>query len=96
MQLDDFLKAYLVNGRVCPRPNYWQQVWKALPNRTDEGGSWSPSLPLILSAWGLTKEWEKKLRFREHLAWAVDHGAVDDITAILDSMDEGDWLHEGH
>ena len=95
MQLNDCLQAYLVNGRICPMPNYWSQIWKALPNRTHKGGSWTPSLPLILSAWGLTEEWEKKLRFREHLAWAVDHGAVSDIVTILDKMDESDWLHKG-
>lgn len=43
---------------------------------------------------GTTDEWEKKLRFREHLAWAVDHGAAGDIIAILDKMDECDWLHK--
>ena len=40
-------------GRVCPMPIYWNELWQMLPDkRQKENGKWEPSLPLILAAWG--------------------------------------------
>jgi hypothetical protein len=47
------------DGRVCPQPVVWQQLWEILPDRRRVGAGWEPLSPLILAAW-----WED-LQFRE-------------------------------
>jgi hypothetical protein len=39
------------DGRVCPQPIRWNELWEMLPNRTRIGSGWMPPLPLILAAW---------------------------------------------
>ena len=76
-------------------PGHWDRLWKALPGRQRKGYGWNPPVPLILGAWSLTSEFEKNSRFKEHLKWAHEQDAVAEVLAILDDMDEADWLHHG-
>ena len=72
------------NGRVCPQPSRWNELWEMLPNRRRSGGGWEPPLPLIL---------EKMSRLAEHIQWAETHGALPEVSAFLLSLAESDWHH---
>jgi hypothetical protein len=39
------------DGRVCPLPMKWNELWEMLPGRKRVGDAWEPPLPLILAAW---------------------------------------------
>jgi hypothetical protein len=63
------------DGRVCPQPMVWQQLWEILPDRRRVGAGWEPLSPFILAAWWETSNSEKRDRFHSHLRWASNHGA---------------------
>jgi hypothetical protein len=83
------------NGRVCPIPQVWNQLWEMLPNRTRAGNGWNPSLPLILAAWHDTPAILKMLRLAEHIEWAAQHGALEVVAKYLRSLPEDQWFHLG-
>jgi hypothetical protein len=83
------------NKRVCPLPRLWNELWEMLPNRTQVGSGWNPSLPLILAAWHDTPEILKMLRLTEHIEWAAQHGALEKVDRFLRELREEDWHHVG-
>ena len=42
------------NGRVCPQPTLWNELWEMLPDRRRVGSGWEPPVLLILTAWHTT------------------------------------------
>lgn len=93
--LDQVLALSAANGRVCPMPKHWNELYDMLPGRRRVGAGWEPPAPLILAAWYDASDLDKMLRLREHLAWAGRHGALPAVAAFLESLGEGDWLHLG-
>ena len=83
------------NNRVCPLPAHWNRLWEMLPNRTQVGAGWQPSLPLILAAWHDTSAVSKMLRLAEHIEWASQHGTLESVASFLRNLDEEDWYHVG-
>lgn len=82
------------NGRFCPQPQPWNRLWEMLPDRQQKpSGGWKPPLPLILAAWSDTTGLEKMLRLRDHIQWADEHGAIDDVDAYLRGLTEAQWFH---
>ncbi|SRR5258708_21468665 len=90
---DDLIKYCHDNGRVCPMPTRWNELWERLPNRKRVGAGWEPGLPLILAAWHDTPAILKMVRLQEHIEWAEKNGALDEIGAFLRSLPEEDWAH---
>jgi hypothetical protein len=86
----DFCKS---NGRVCPMPQRWNELWEMLPNRTRVGAGWKPALPLILAAWHEAPFLTKMLRLQEHIEWADKHASLDAISIFLRGLPETEWLH---
>ena len=84
-----------INKRVCPLPDFWNQLWEMLPDRERDGGGWKPSLPLILAAWHDTPAILKMVRLSEHIEWAAQHGALDTIGGFLRGLHEEHWHHVG-
>ena len=83
------------NGRICPKPAQWANLYELLPQtRTDAYGS-IPAAPLILGAWHESGDEQKALRLREHLEWAAGHGGLQRVCAWLASLRESDWHHAG-
>lgn len=80
------------NGRICPQPSQWNQLYELLPNKRRVGVGWEPSLPLILAAWWDTPLLLKVMRFREHLDWADKHGALDAVGRYLRALSEDQWF----
>lgn len=91
--LNDVLIEVEKNERVCPQPMKWNELWEMLPNKRRKGTGWEPSLPLILAAWWDTPILLKKLRLREHLEWASQHGCINTVYNFLINLNEDDWYH---
>lgn len=82
------------NGRVCPNPQHWQQLWDMLPEKHQTGNRWEPSLPLILGAWQ-EPAMLKMIRLAEQIRWADEHGDLSEIARFLRGLEESDWYHLG-
>ena len=83
------------NSRVCPVPLQWDALWKLLPNRMRVGNGWEPALPLILTAWYDTPALIKMLRLEEHIKWADQQKALNEISTFLRNLPEDQWFHLG-
>lgn len=93
-KLDDLLEYVCSEGRVCPMPIKWKELWDKLPNkkRNDVGG-WDPNLPLILSVWWEVPSLPKTLRLQEHIEYANEHGVLDEIDEFIRNLDKNDWAY---
>jgi hypothetical protein len=84
------------NDRVCPQPQKWAELFRILKHtKQNPDGGWSPSLPLILAAWGHATPTKKQLRFEEHIRWAFNNDQIEEIGKYLRSLHENDWAHFG-
>lgn len=92
-QFESLLHYCSENGRVCPSPIKWNELWMMLPNRSRRNNSNAPAQPLILAAWHEASDEQKAIRFREHLAWAEKHGGLDGVDTFLRNLSESDWYH---
>jgi hypothetical protein len=93
--LDALLAHVRQNGRVCPIPDRWNELWEMLPARRRVGHGWEPPLPLILAAWWNTPVFMKSLLFQEHIQYAEAHGVLADIDQYLRRLPEQQWAHLG-
>jgi type III restriction enzyme len=91
--LDRLLADMEADGRICPKPDFWNRLWEMLP-RKRVGTSWLPDPPLILAAWSESSNEQKRDRFKYHLEWTWVHGATDPVIALLTSMKSEDWHTE--
>lgn len=82
-------------GRICPIPQKWSQLYELLPNRRRSGSGWEPPLPLILMAWHDTPAFAKTMRLTEHIEWAETQGALDLVGAFIRELPEDEWFHLG-
>ena len=83
-----------VNSRICPKPQFWDKLWKLLKNKKQVGMGWNPPLPLILAAWHNTTELQKKERLFEHIKWAEKQNQIEEIYDYLVSLNENQWYHK--
>ena len=91
--LSEVIKEIQKDGRVCPQPSKWQELWEMLPNKKRKGVRWEPPLPLILAAWDDTPAISKKIRIHEHIRWAKKHGVLDTVYEFLKSLKKDDWYY---
>jgi hypothetical protein len=92
---DDVIAYARLNGRVCPLPWQWNQLYELLPSRQRVGNGWEPAPPLILAAWHHATGLMKILRLQEHIDWADKHGALPAVAKLLYSLPEDQWHHLG-
>ena len=94
--MDEKLSALLEyvhsEGRVCPMPDAWNQLWEMLPDKKRVGSGWEPSLPLILAAWWDTPATVKMLRLQEHIRYAEEHGVLDQVDKFLRALTPEEWF----
>ena len=93
--LEQLLSFCRENGRVCPLPQRWGDIYRMLPETQRRGIGWEPGLPLILAAWWEASDRQKQERLELHIRWAHDHGALDQIANLLHSLPESEWHHVG-
>jgi hypothetical protein len=75
-------------------PVRWNDLYKLLPNKKQVGAGWIPPLPLILAAW-YEPALSKMLRLEEHLKWASNNDALNDVDQFLRGLPESEWFHFG-
>lgn len=86
--LIDYCKA---SDRVCPRGDKWHQLWKMLPKDASKTGrARTAPLPLILAA-ASCEDWEKRLRLKDHIAWADAHGVIGQVDEFLRALPADEW-----
>ena len=93
-QLKQLIDYCQKNGRVCPMPMKWNELWEMLPEKKEkDSGGWDPPLPLILGAWQESDAFKKE-RLIVHLIYAEQKGGIDEVESFLKSLTEDDWHHE--
>jgi hypothetical protein len=92
--LDRLLSYCRQNGRVCPQPKRWNDLFQMLPETRRKGLGWEPA-PLILAAWWESSDDQKQERLEDHIRWAQAHAALDRVDSFLRSLPEGEWHHVG-
>ena len=81
-------------GRVCPMPTFWKELWEILPNRKqNENGSWSSPLPLILAAWWDATADQKRERLIHHINYAASNNALNDVDNFLRKLNAEQWAY---
>ena len=85
----EYVKA---DERICPMPDAWNQLWEMLPDKKRVGAGWEPAPPLILAAWD-SPYLTKILRLDEHIRYAADHGALDEIDSYLRGLKPEQWFY---
>ncbi len=85
--LDDMVR----NGRICPQPNAWHEVWQWLPETL------RPARPARCSAnprcvvGSIARG--KAGRFLAHLRYAEATYMLDEVDQFLRSLPESAWFH---
>lgn len=90
-KLADLLAYVQADGRICPEPGKWHELWEMLPHKRRVGHGWNPPLPLILAAWDHTTGLEKMLRLKDHIEYAAENGVLDEIDRFLRGLSHDDW-----
>lgn len=91
-KLTSLLEYVRSEGRVCPNPQEWNQLWEMLPNKQRGESVWNPPLPLILAAWQVPA-YLKILRLEEHIRYAMEHDTLDRIDEYLRSLAPNQWFY---
>lgn len=79
-------------GRICPMPTFWNELWKMLPDsKQKDNGGWEPPLPLILAAWHDTTVSEKRDRLKLHIEYAAKKGILDKVDIFLRKLTPDQW-----
>src|SRR4051812_40432994 len=94
-QLESLVAYCRAEGRVCPMPEQWLELWEMPPDKQREGSGWRPSPPLILAAWWDTSSLDKMFRLQEQLGWVEAHGGLEAVAAFLRGLVEDEWHHVG-
>jgi hypothetical protein len=93
-KLNALLEYVKSDGRICPMPIYWQELWDMLPDRKQKSsGGWEPSVPLILAAWYEVPAMLKMLRLAEHINYAAEHGVLDEVDKYLRHLNPDQWSY---
>ncbi len=93
--LEEALAVAQSNSRICPKPRGWKRLYEMLPDREQGKATRELGLPLILAAWYDSTPFSKMWRLREHLEWAEEHGALDDVLKYISTLPESEWYHFG-
>ena len=92
-KLSALLEYVRAEGRVCPMPDYWNQLWEMLPDKKRVGSGWEPPLPLILAAWWDTPLLAKIMHLNEHIRYAAEHGVLDEVDVFLRGLKPEKWFY---
>jgi hypothetical protein len=85
----DYVKA---DGRICPNPQEWNELWEMLSDKQLTGSSTRPPVPLILGAWNYASNISKIIRLAEQINYAAKYGKLDEIDTYLRGLKSEQWF----
>lgn len=91
--VDAVLMLSRQNGRVCPMPLKWQEMFELLQARRAAPPAPGPMPVLDPAAWVRTSDLAKRMCLRDHLEWAATHGCLDEVQRFLKGLREEEWHH---
>jgi len=91
-KLEALLEYVKADRRICPMPDYWNQLWEMLPEKKRVGMGWEPPLPLIIAAWD-SPYLMKALRLNEHIHYAAEHGTLGAVDDFLRGLKPEQWFY---
>lgn len=91
-KLANLLSYVQSDGRICPMPDPWNELWQMLPNKERVGSGWKPALPLILGAWWYFSPKEKQFRLKDHIEYAAEHGVLNQVDEYLRGLSPNQWF----
>lgn len=80
-------------NRVCPKPDAWQRLYELLP--PDSRTQRAAPTPISGAAWQATSAMPKRMRLRDQVEWAEQHGGLQQVMDFLKSLPEAQWHHMG-
>jgi hypothetical protein len=80
------------NNRVCPQQPQWLRLYEVLEGHLHE--DLRPP-PIQARMWRALSALQKRLRFREHIEWAEQHGCLPEVAHFMHGLAESDWVHMG-
>ena len=90
-QLKSLLQYVCEEGRICPQPNKWHELWEMLPDKYRVDNGWSVPLPLILDQWENTTSLDKMIRLKQHIEYAAEKDLLDLVEKFLKGLTREDW-----
>lgn len=78
------------NNRVCPIGHKWKRFYEFI-KQTAGSSEQQPPEPIIGRAWWQTPNDTKARRFHEQLAWANQHGIINEAYEYLAVLQENSW-----
>lgn len=91
-RLNQLIEFVQDEGRVCPLPQKWNELWNLLPARR-VGAGWEPALPLILAAWWESSAAQKRNRLADHIRFAAESGVLDSVEQCLRNLRPDEWAY---
>ncbi len=89
--LESLLAFIRSNGRVCPEPEYWNEMWNVLCSREPRPTQVKPGLPLILGGWHYSSDDDKRDCLEAQVRWAAAHGRLGEVDAFLRGIRDDEW-----
>jgi hypothetical protein len=89
--LEELLALARQEGRVCPLPASWRTLYELLPDVRHDAYGAIPAQPLFGDLWDSTTDDAKRERLREHLLWAMEHGAGRTVYDFLSRLPPESW-----
>jgi hypothetical protein len=90
IELEILVRESFVNGRVCPIPKKWNELYKLITSKTNANDL---PLPFILNSWWDSTNVMKEMRLKEHLEYAYDNGLIKEVKDFLSKLNESEWHH---
>ena len=89
-RLVDLMNYIVEGGRMCPQPQAWNGLWKRVGDRVGQAQV-KRFTPLILTAWHVTSDDEKRERFKGLVEYAADHKMLDEVDRFLRGLEAEEW-----
>lgn len=78
------------NNRVCPIASEWQRLHQILAT----AGADAPA-PLVGSELRRSPPLVRRIRVRDQVEWASQHGLLREVLSFIEALPEDHWLHMG-
>ncbi len=86
LSLDEVTSFCTRANRVCPAPRLWLDLYEQLG-----GKAAGAPIPLVLGAWSLTSDRDKRDRFLELLTFANERGRMGEAARFLLRLSSDQW-----